>query len=252
MAIYMNMDRKYIRSGGRNAVTMPLEQFKELFSLALQRYDDDDSGWTPDNMEDYEKYRLESMLLNALSEYYMVAPFNKVRKDIDKIQVAYENVVLKEFVVTSTGVPAARLLIGGDWEKGITAYVYFDGKAFRGYVPLYGNAYDRASKCAFGSEPHCKKTYVITSDSASTKLFYEGDMTVNETGVPQSVTLTEEDYEEFNWCEVEANNEACLEDFTARMTVVGQLQKGEYDKAVKKFEKLNETSAIDEADDCDW
>ena len=77
-------------------------------------------------------------------------------------------------------------------------------------------------------------------------------MTVNETGVPQSVTLTEEDYEEFNWCEVEANNEACLEDFTARMTVVGQLQKGEYDKAVKKFEKLNETSAIDEADDCDW
>jgi len=45
---------------------MPLEQFKELFSLALQRYDDDDSGWTPDNMEDYEKYQLESMLLNAL------------------------------------------------------------------------------------------------------------------------------------------------------------------------------------------
>ena len=37
MAIYMNMDRKYIRSGGRNAVTMPLEQFKELFALALQR-----------------------------------------------------------------------------------------------------------------------------------------------------------------------------------------------------------------------
>lgn len=252
MAIYMNMDRKYIRSGGRNAVTMPLEQFKELFALALQRYDDDDSGWTPDNMEDYEKYQLESMLLNALSEYYMVAPFDKVRKDIDKVQVNYENVILKAFVVTSTGVPAARLLVGGDWEKGITAYIYFDGKTFRGYVPLYGNAYDRTSKCALGSELYCKKEHVITTDIPGTKLFHERGITIDKAGVPQRITLREDDYEDFNWGEVEANNEACLEDFTARLTVTGQLQHEEYDKAVKKFEKLNKTPAIDEADDYDW
>lgn len=41
---------------------------------------------------------------------------------------------------------------GGDWEYPVTVFVYWNGIALAGYVPVSGNTYNKVSNTAFGSE----------------------------------------------------------------------------------------------------
>ncbi len=41
---------------------------------------------------------------------------------------------------------------GGDWEFPICFIIYWDGKKLRGYIPEDGNAYNKKTKIAYGSE----------------------------------------------------------------------------------------------------
>lgn len=40
---------------------------------------------------------------------------------------------------------------GGDWEEPVFFIVYYDGKKFRGYVPLVGNTFNSMNMCALGN-----------------------------------------------------------------------------------------------------
>lgn len=85
----------------------------------------------------------------------------KVVNDIKKIDVSFENIIIKGdnaeyplgFTNLPSGVSGYLFMVGGDWEKPIAAFLYYDGKSFRAYVPKEGNLYNKVHKCAYGSEP---------------------------------------------------------------------------------------------------
>ena len=64
----------------------------------------------------------------------------------------FENVMVEEILVADNGVPVVRLIIGGDWEIPVQAFLYWDGKALRGYIPIYGNTFNRYCKSAIRTE----------------------------------------------------------------------------------------------------
>ena len=111
MAIYINMDRKLLRKGGRTAYSMAEGDLMGLLENALQRFRY--NGSTDADM----------LLYNALSEFRGEAPFQKVCKDIEKIEVDSENVCYEGFVTGSNGVPALKLAIGGDWETPVRVFI---------------------------------------------------------------------------------------------------------------------------------
>ena len=92
MAIYINMDRKLLRKGGRTAYSMAEGDLMGLLENALQRFRY--NGSTDADM----------LLYNALSEFRGEAPFQKVCKDIEKIEVDH---ITKDYLKVSSSWPLA-------------------------------------------------------------------------------------------------------------------------------------------------
>ena len=240
MAIYTNMNRKYLRTGGRSAYTMTTEQLEELLTMVLPRFCDCEEGEEPDMTKDYEK---EHCLISALGEFEGERPFTKVSQDLRKVCFSKENVIMDGFVLGSNGVPALQLKVGGDWEVPVRVFIYWDGKTFRGYVPVYGNSYNPYTKTAFGSEeeqekPDYGKEYWLQASEPGTKPFHElasSDLPVNE---PTALVLSEQQYEDMQWGWVQYNEAACLEDFSCRVTAKGELSAEMYVKALESMTAL--------------
>lgn len=76
---------------------------------------------------------------------------DKVHADWSKVQFDLENYEVEGFELTATGVPYVMMSCGGDWEVPIACVVYWDGKNYRGYVPVEGNCYNVKTKTAFGN-----------------------------------------------------------------------------------------------------
>lgn len=232
---YINMDKKLLRKGGRTAVTMSERDFEALFTEALLRFMDEDEeeeaypcGETEEDPTGYGK-----LLYNYCTLYQGEQPFKKAFQDIGKIEVSFENAYLEKFVKGSNGVPAAQCIFCGDWEVPVLAYIYWDGKDFRGYVPVYGNSYNRYCRCAFGSEDPERgaiygKKYCVMATEPDTDLFQDGSKKVSAVGEPETVLLTEQTFNSFNWKDIEYNEAACLEDFSSRVVSAGPADAGKY------------------------
>jgi hypothetical protein len=149
---YVNMDVD-VRDGGRNAVKMTEDEFKQEMIHAYHMY----------QMEQEETHPIDLKTTPSPSNFvYKLAYKNmknedskyaaKLYKDIwgGKYKFDSENVDCRGGIkMSSKGFPYLLCDAGGDWECPVCFFVYFDGKHFRGYIPLKGNAINTKTKSAF-------------------------------------------------------------------------------------------------------
>lgn len=212
MAVYVNMDKKHLRNGGRKAPTMSKEQFLVMLTKALDLSPD---KYIKDNFE----YRL------AEASYGEELPgFAKMAADLGKIHVDRENFIPLRVIQTDSGIPAVLVMMGGDWEVPVRCFVYYDGKVFRSYIPTYGNSFNVYAKAAFGSEMETGRLYI----GKKYELYKEASG--SETVCPK----TEDEYEAVGWASVTANEDACIEDFASRVVPTGHI-----DDNVTAIQELN-------------
>ena len=251
MFTYINMDRSLLKNGGRNAYQMPLGDFETLLNEALRPisrdydndyYDDDDN--------------LDQLIYEAVSGAHYddgIPQFDKVAKDLDKIYMDFENVMVEDILVADNGVPVVRMIIGGDWEIPVQAFLYWDGKALRGYIPTYGNTFNRYCKSAMGSEGEdgeplniYGKKYIVQSDDPALLPLLDGrPLPVND---PVAITLTKDTYDSFPTATLEPCREACLEDFCSRVVAKGTLPKEMFNKSLAALKKLSDKVIREEAE----
>lgn len=245
MFTYINMDRSFLKNGGRNAYQMPLEDFKTLLNEALRPiskdYDDGDD--------------LDQFIFEAVSGAHYdegIPQFDKAAKDLDKIYMDFENVMVEDVLVADNGVPVVRMIIGGDWEIPVQAFLYWDGKSLRGYIPTYGNTFNRYCKSAMGSEGEdgkplniYGKKYVVQSDDPDLLPLLDGrPLPVND---PVAITLTKDMYDSFPTANLGPCREACLEDFCSRVVAKGALPKEMFNKSLAALKKLSDKAIREEA-----
>lgn len=88
------------------------------------------------------------------------AQSDKVREDLEKYKFDLEN---REKICRGTtkhGIDYIAVYGGGDWETPVLFFIYWDGKHYRGYVPLKGNAINTRTKAAFGNNDESDEKFV--------------------------------------------------------------------------------------------
>lgn len=212
---YVNMNVE-LRKGGRNAVKMSVEDFKQEMIHAYHMY----------AMEQEAKYKGELQLTPSPGNFvYNLCYNNKLNKKSKYASALYDDIwdgkykfdsenvdAFGGIKMSKKGFPYIQCDAGGDWECPVCFFVYFDGNKFRGYVPLKGNALNRNEKHAFsggGNEPDAK--------------FVQKELGLS--------------YEEADhMCDdIDYNVDACLEDFLSRVDVKGTYKKRDYTKDEEKF-----------------
>ena len=223
---YVNMDVD-VRDGGRHAVKMSVEDFKQEMIHAYHMY----------AMEQEKKYNFDLRLTPTPGNFvYSLCYKNrdnekskyaaKLYKDIwgGKYKFDSENVDDRGGIkMSSKGFPYIMCDAGGDWECPVCFFVYFDGTHFRGYVPLKGNAINRNNNTAFQGSGDEEEAKFIAK---------ENDI----------------DYEEAKGLtgDIKYNVDACLEDFLERVEVKGTYKKRDYTKDEEKFKAYRKEKIADE------
>lgn len=214
---FVNMDVE-LRKGGRSAVKMSVEDFKQEMIHAYHQY----------AMEQEHKYKGELKLTPSPDNFvYNLCYKNKLNKKSKYASALYDDIWDGKYKFDSEnvdayggikmskkGFPYIQCAAGGDWECPVCFFVYFDGHKFRGYVPLKGNALNRNEKHAFsggGNEPDAK--------------FVQKELGLS--------------YEEADhMCDdIDYNVDACLEDFLSRVDVKGTYKKRDFTKDEEEFKK---------------
>lgn len=97
--------------------------------------------------QEWETEDAEILICNGLVEgLYTVAA-----DDLRKIKFDFENCEFERYLELKSGVTAALISAGGDWENPLCFAFYYDGKHFRAYIPNKGNVYNRTTKEAYGN-----------------------------------------------------------------------------------------------------
>ena len=222
--VNMNVD---VREGGRHAVKMSVEDFKQEMLHAYHEY----------AMEQEAKYKGELQLTPSPGNFvYNLCYNNKLNKKSKYASALYDDIWNGKYKFDSEnvdarggikmskkGFPYIQCAAGGDWECPVCFFVYFDGNKFRGYVPLKGNAINRNEKHAFsggGNEPDAK-------------------FVQKELGI---------DYDEADhMCgDIDYNVDACLEDFLSRVEVKGTYKKRDHTKDEERFKQYRKEKIADE------
>ena len=223
---YVNMDVD-VRNGGRHAVKMTEDEFKQEMIHAYHMY----------AMEQEKKYKSDLQLTPSPGNFvYSLCYNNKLNKKSKYASALYDDIWGGKYKFDSEnvdayggikmskkGFPYIQCAAGGDWECPVCFFVYFDGNKFRGYVPLKGNALNRNEKHAFsggGNEPDAK--------------FVQKELGLS--------------YEEADhMCDdIDYNVDACLEDFLARVEVKGTYKKRDYTKDEERFKEYRKEKIADE------
>lgn len=223
---YVNMDVD-VRDGGRHAVKMSVEDFKQEMIHAYHMY----------AMEQEKKYNFDLQLTPTPGNFvYSLCYKNrenekskyaaKLYKDIwgGKYKFDSENVdAYGGIKMSKKGFPYIQCAAGGDWECPVCFFVYFDGTHFRGYIPLKGNAINRNNNTAFQG---------IGDEEEAKFIAKENDI----------------DYEEAKGLtgDIKYNVDACLEDFLERVEVKGTYKKRDYTKDEEKFKAYRKEKIADE------
>lgn len=222
--VNMNVD---VRNGGRHAVKMTEDEFKQEMIHAYHMY----------AMEQESKYKYDLQLTPSPDNFvYTLCYKNRDNEKSKYASALYddiwngkykfdtENVDARGGIkMSKKGFPYIQCAAGGDWESPVCFFVYFDGNKFRGYVPLKGNAINRNEKHAFsggGNEPDAK--------------FVQKELGLS--------------YEEADhMCDdIDYNVDACLEDFLSRVEVKGTYKKRDYTKDEETFKQYRKEKIADE------
>jgi len=130
-----------------------------------------------------------------------VFEISQVVKDIEKVEFCHMNVnfikQVPDVMVSEHGLPYIALSAGSDWQPAILFFVYWDGKKYRAYVPIHGNAINTVNMSAFGEDESDDAEY-------AEKYGYNYDDIIN-------------------FDDIMFDFDACLEDFQARVVVDDEL-----------------------------
>ena len=197
--IFLN-EKVSLRKGGRKAVRMSEEVFKEILSTykseaAKAGYDVDDR---------FGEY--DWILEDAFDEMFV-----KLKKDLLKIDFDFENREIEsEIYMTNIGVPYLCCWAGGDWECPVRFFIYYDGETLRGYIPTKGNVFNRKTKSAIGNEDEgeLSDSCFIVKEACPKLLKEHSFDEINE--------LMEN---HFDWDRLEFQEGWCLEDFESRLEI---------------------------------
>ena len=223
---YLNMNVE-LRKGGRSAVKMSVDDFKQEMIHAYHQY----------SMEQDEKYKSSLQLTPTPGNFvYSLCYGSKINKKSKYASALYDDIWNGKYKfdtenvdayggikMSKKGFPYLQCDAGGDWECPVCFFVYFDGNKFRGYVPLKGNALNRNEKHAFsggGNEPDAK--------------FVQKELGLS--------------YEEADhMCgDIDYNVDACLEDFLSRVEVKGTYKKRDHTKDEERFKEYRKEKIADE------
>lgn len=154
MAIYVNSDKKLIKSGGRNAIKVSIDFLKNEMEKILLK--------SPDFNGNISKIS-EFLDVGNLPVSILLDSHSIMEKDLEKIEFDMENStsVPNEFVddggllvgfhTLDNGLSFLGCLAGGDWELPVFFIIYHNGKSLRAYIPTCGNLINRDAKSAFGN-----------------------------------------------------------------------------------------------------
>lgn len=138
----VNMEEKLINKDGRTTIkTTPKQledKIKELWKINRSN----------------EEYRNFKSAIHQLMSYPKGNKgLNQYSKDISKVKFDGENFeVIGDIRTNSNGISYIIAESNGDWEIPLLIFIYYDGKDIRGYIPTYGNTFDRKRKIAFGND----------------------------------------------------------------------------------------------------
>lgn len=223
---YVNMDID-VREGGRHAVKMSVEDFKDEMIHAYHQY----------AMEQEHTYKSELQLTPSPGNFvYNLCYKNKLNEKSKYASALYDDIWCGKYkfdsenVVTYGGIkmskkgfPYIQCAAGGDWESPVCFFVYFDGNKFRGYIPLKGNAINRNNNTAFQGNGDEEEAKFIAKENG---IDYE-----------EAKTLTGD---------IEYNADACLEDFLSRVEVKGTYKKRDHTKDEETFKQYRKEKIADE------
>lgn len=218
---YVNMDVD-VREGGRHAVKMTVDEFKQEMIHAYHMYCMEQEKHYPNDLKQNpspDKFVYALAYKNKLNKKSKYAA--KIYNDIwdGKYKFDSENVdCFGGIKMSSKGFPYLLCQAGGDWECPVCFFIYFDGTHFRGYVPLKGNAINRNNNTAFQGNSDEEEAKFIAKE-----LGIEYEEAKNQTG------------------DISYNKDACLKDFLARVEVKGSYKKRDFTKDEEEFKKYRKT-----------
>lgn len=214
--VNMNVE---LRNGGRNAVKMSTEDFRKEMTRAYKMAAMEMS-WRANKVGNIVK---PSTFVYKCCNDYLDVPkiMSSFHKDVweGKYEFDSENCDnVGDVKVCSKGVPYIEVNAGGDWETPVRFFVYFDGRQFRGYVPLKGNAINRDTNRAFGNDDESDGKFIM-----------------------KELSIEKDDEYPYSNHEVEIDSDACLEDFTSRIEVKGTYKAKDYSDVDEKFESYKKS-----------
>jgi hypothetical protein len=135
----VNLDVE-LPNGGRTAAKISPKEFEEKMKSIYEKNNE-------------RRFSLDNFVYTFCNNYNKEKPkeLSTLLDDISKIDYDCENLGAIGKVETRKGITYLKCYAGGDWECPILFFIYWDGKRFRGYIPTYGNAFNRKLKRAFGN-----------------------------------------------------------------------------------------------------
>lgn len=130
-----------LHSAGRTASRITPKEFEEKMKEIWEKSGED------------RRFTLDNFVYKFCNQWTKDKPkeLNTLVDDISKIDYDTENLGAEGKVESINGLTYLKCYAGGDWEDPIMFFIYWDGSKFRGYIPTYGNAYNRKYKRAFGN-----------------------------------------------------------------------------------------------------
>lgn len=208
--IYLNMDRKLIKKGGRKAVKISKEELlKKLYNLYKKSEEYYDEDITEANFDETYHLNTEIFIENKIIE-----------KDLSKISFGYDNFIasredisdkkaLVGFNTLENGLTFFGVVDAGDDEFSIFYIIYFDGKNLRGYIPSYGNLINLDFKTAFGGEYYNCDNY---KEILKKKGYDDNEDFITQYAEKHGVVFSKDSVFDINW-------DAIIEDIESRIIV---------------------------------
>lgn len=228
MYIYGNMDKSLIRKNPITAISMEKDDLFMLLKDGLSPFVVDERFF-----EDGEPIDPDDLLTIALCEQPGAFPFARLYQDIQTaVKVNPLGVRIDYTDICRNGIPAIQINLRGEEGAEVAVLVYWDGKAFRGYVPMYGNNINPFVNRVYGLEGdadtdlYLGKTYAVQAWGPYTSLFKESEEFLPQDKTVQ-ITLTKDNYPTVEWLRFRPNAEACADDFYANVSSGGYLSREE-------------------------
>ena len=205
---YANMDKNLIIKDGRTAVKTTPSQLEDKLKEI----------W---NANEKEEFKLKSAIHQLMAWPKNKKGLEQYKKDISKIKFDCENFeAIGDIRTNNKGISYVIVSAGGDWEFPLLVFIYFDGKHIRGYIPTYGNCFDRKRKMAFGNGDEDDNEFIENEFKDEKASLYD---------IKQHLGY---------------NMDACVEDFNKHIKVSGKYE-GKKSNVSESIDTINESLLLE-------